>query len=82
MKRKQYILYTATKFLSSGIRENEYIVNHLINFVPAITIDCKPPYIAGKADSKWLKYPKGYKPNKYNKLECETRLGMSLLPIE
>ena len=82
MKRKQYIFYTTTKFLSNGIRENEYVVNHLINFIPAITIDCNPPYVAGKIDGKWLKYRKGFKPDAYNKLECEKRVGMSLLSIE
>lgn len=80
MKNK-YIEYSTNKFLTDGIRENEYIVHHYINFIPAITIDCNTPYIAGKIDSKWLKYRKGSKPSLYNKLECEKYIGMSLLPL-
>lgn len=78
---KKYIEYSTNKFLSNGIRENEYIVHHYINFIPATTIDCNPPYITGKLDGKWLKYRKGFKPNPCNKSECEKYIGMGLLPL-
>lgn len=79
--KSKYIEYSTNKFSVNGIRKNEFIINHYVNFIPAINIDCNPPYIIGKMDNKWIKYRKGFKPNPYNKLECEKFIGMSLLSL-
>ena len=49
----------------------------LANFVPAITIECNPPYIAGKVDSAWITAGA----NVYDKERCESLVGMVLLPL-
>ena len=47
-------------------------------FVPDITIECEPPFIAGKVDSCWARVS-GVDP--YNKDQCEHAIGMRLRPI-
>lgn len=50
-----------------------------VSFIPAETIDCNPPYIAGKKDSCWANV-KGV--NIYNQEQCERAVGMKLLSIQ
>lgn len=48
-------------------------------FMPAVTIHCEPPYIAGKIDSCWCRYKDI---DTHNQEQCENVLGMKLLPLE
>ena len=50
-----------------------------VSFIPAITINCNPPYIAGELDSCWANV-KGINPT--NKEQSEKAIGMKLLPLE
>lgn len=65
--------FSFTKYNSS---ESDGLIHCMVTFVPAITIECKPPYIKGKKDSIWIKYPKGKEPK--SKEELESCLGMSI----
>lgn len=80
MERKKYIESSTNYFKSKDLQDKYTITNRLVLFIPAITIDCYPPYIAGEKDRKWIKY-RG-KLDVYDKELCEKLIGMSLLPIE
>jgi hypothetical protein len=56
--------------------------NYQIWFVPAITINCKPPYIAGKMDCCWVRVFDKPLPKTTDQEGWERRLGMSLLPMK
>ena len=49
-------------------------------FVPANTIECKPPYVEGKISSCWIKYRPENKPQ--SKEDLERCLGMSIIRWE
>jgi len=53
------------------------IINSMVLFIPAITINCNPAYVKGLKDSCWIKYRAGQKPK--TKQELEIKLGMSIL---
>lgn len=52
------------------------VVNELVSFVPDVTINCNPPYVKGKPDCTWVKYPEGQRPTTKN--GWEKSLGMKL----
>ncbi len=56
--------------------ESKGFIHCMVSFVPAITIECNPPFIKGKADSRWIKYRAKNKPK--SKEELEGKLGMSI----
>ena len=47
-------------------------------FIPAVTIDCDPPYVKGKIDSCWTNVT-GIDP--CNKKQSENAIGVKLLPL-
>ena len=51
----------------------------IVDFIPAETINCHPPYIAGKRNTCWVRYRNV---DEYNKQQCEEAVGMKLLPIK
>lgn len=57
---------------------NSFISGGLIHcqvvFIPAITINCNPPFVKGKTDSRWI----SFRQRPANKKELEERLGMSI----
>jgi len=64
-------VFTFTEFnsyKSEGLTHCETV------FVPAVTIKCKPPFIKGKVDSRWIAFRK----RPANKKELEECLGMSI----
>ena len=73
--KKIYLEETASH-KSEDLQGNKTINNVLVFFIPDITIDCNPPYIKGKIDSKWISYNGVL--DVTNKVECEKRIGMSL----
>ena len=73
--KKIYIEKTSSH-KSEDLQGNKTINTTLVFFIPDITIDCNPPYIKGKIDSKWISYRDKLDPA--NKAECEKKLGMSL----
>ena len=66
-------VFTFTEFNSF---ESNGLTNCSVAFVPAITINCKPPFVKGKVTSSWIKFRPGNKPT--NKIELEGCLGMSI----
>jgi len=50
----------------------------LVTFIPAVNINCHPPYVRGEKDSCWANVI-GIKPT--DKKLSEQAIGMSLLPI-
>lgn len=50
-----------------------------VSFVPAETINCVPPYVAGKPDSCWIRRSDYPKPK--DQAACERAVGMKLLPL-
>jgi hypothetical protein len=76
MSKVRYISNTNEFINDYGLR----VINAM--FRPAKTIECNPPYIAGKRDSCWIKTRKDDPINYFNKEECEHRVGMSLLPLD
>ena len=57
------------KFTHNGI------VNERVNFIPAETINCDPPYVEGQIDGCWVKYHTRPKTH----AEWEKLIGMKLL---
>lgn len=51
-------------------------------FVPAVTIECNPPYIKGKSDCCWTRRRADTPIDVYNKKKSESIVGMKLLPYE
>jgi hypothetical protein len=64
------------KFTPYNEFESDGLVHCRVFFVPAVTINCRPPYKKGKPDSTWIKYRKDKKPQ--SKEELETCLGMTI----
>jgi len=56
--------------------------NYQVSFVPAITINCNPPYVAGQRDSLWVVQGITPLPKPTDKAGWERKLGMSLLPLD
>lgn len=65
--------FTFTDFNSY---ESDGLIHCEVCFIPNVTIKCKPPFIKGKVDSRWIKYRKGNKPK--NKEALEECIGMSI----
>jgi hypothetical protein len=55
--------------------ESNSLTHCMVCFIPAMTINCVPPYVKGKVDSCWI----AFRERPANKNELEERLGM---PIE
>ena len=65
---------------SSGMKIiRDTYVSELVHFVPAVTIDCNPPYIKGQQDSTWVNYPRCNRPKTQE--DWETTVGMSLITM-
>lgn len=60
--------------------ENNGLINCMVSFVPAITIDCNPPFTKGIKTSTWIKFKPDNEPK--SKEELETCLGISILSWE
>ena len=45
----------------TGFKSNGVIHEH-VHFIPAVTINCRPPYVAGNVDSCWVTYRPGNRP--------------------
>jgi hypothetical protein len=58
-----------------------YLWHINVSFIPAKDLGCNRPYIAGKRDSCWIKVHVGERINVCDKNQCESLVGMSLLPI-
>ena len=63
-------------FITHYKNEGYSIVHQDVSFVPAVTINCNPPYIEGKRDSCYVKYRQGNKPK--TKREWEALIGMAV----
>lgn len=65
-------------------RYNEFtsdgIIHCSVSFIPAITLNCEPPFIKGKRDSCWIKFRPREAPK--SKEELEDSLGMSIMEWE
>lgn len=54
----------------------ENVVRELVFFIPGETIECTPPFIEGKSDSRWVTYKKGNRPK--SKRQWEEIIGMKI----
>ena len=75
---KKYVnKYTGTAHMYHNLR---YIQ---VGFIPAIAINCNPPYVRGRKDNNWISYNPKIRslPKLTDKKGWEKILGMSLLPI-
>ena len=62
--------------------DHDNMRHYQVSFRCGVTIDCKPPYVAGKMDSCWTSIRKdGKLPNPTDQEGCENLLGMRLMPI-
>jgi len=71
-KDSVFVFTKYNEFRSNGLTHCQVL------FVPAISIDCNPPFIARKKDSCWIKFRKSPKTQK----ELERCIGMSILSWE
>jgi hypothetical protein len=67
---------TYNKFITHYKKEGYSIVHQDVSFMPAVTINCSPPYIEGKRDSCYVSYRQGNKPK--TKRQWETLIGMEV----
>lgn len=70
--------WIATKFQGWYVRKDGLIAESIL-FIPAVTINCSPPYQKGVVDSCWVKYKQGERPT--TKAGWENLIGMELIKV-
>ncbi len=77
---EEVIFMDTFKFTRYNEFESNGLINCIVSFVPAVTIECNPPYVRGVKTSTWIKFRPDHVPSSQE--ELETCLGMSILSWE